>query len=107
MSKWHTMYYYETVTEAVNELAKRGYTVNFNLSREYLSCTEHDLHLKAEEFNIDETYRFEGNTDPGDEMIVYAVSSEARGVKGILVNAYGPYADGISSELVAKLTASH
>ncbi|MCW3126921.1 MAG: hypothetical protein JWO03_2579 [Bacteroidetes bacterium] len=101
------MYYYETVSEAVADLAKRGYRVNFNLSSEYLSCTDQDIHLRADEFNIDETYRFEGNTDPGDEMVVYAVSSESKGLKGVLVNAYGPYADSISSELIAKLAASH
>ena len=103
----HAMHYYETVTEAINDLAQRGYKVNFNLSKEYLSCADHGLNLRADEFNIDETYRFEGNTDPGDEMVVYAVSSEARGIKGVLVNAYGPYADSISSDLVAKLAASH
>jgi hypothetical protein len=40
-----------------------------------------------------------GDTDPGDEMIVYAVSSEQQRIKEILVNAYGPYADGTSSDL--------
>lgn len=107
MAKSHTMHYYETVTEAISDLNKRGYTVNFNLSKEYLACAEHGINLRADEFNIDETYRFEGQTDPGDEMIVYAVSSDSRKAKGVLVNAYGPYADEISSELVAKLTASH
>lgn len=101
------MYYYETVSEAVADLSKRGYEINFNLSGQYLSCTDRDLHLRPDEFQIDETYRFEGETDPGDEMVVYAVSSAARAVKGVLVNAYGPYADSISTELVSKLQASH
>lgn len=101
------MHYYQTVTEAVADLSRRGYVLNFNLSREYLSCADQELHLRADEFHIDETYRFEGETDPGDEMIVYAVSSAARGIKGVLVNAYGPYSDEISAELVARLEASH
>ncbi len=101
------MRYYQTVTEAVSDLGKRGYNTNFNLTGQYLSCADRDLHLSPGEFHIDETYRFEGETDPGDEMVVYAVSSESRGVRGVLVNAYGPYADGISAELVAKLEASH
>lgn len=100
------MHYYQTVTEAVADLGDRGYKLNFNLSKAYLSCADQDMHLRPEEFHIDETYRFEGDTDPGDEMVVYAVSSESRGVKGILVNAYGPYSDEISAELVAKLKAS-
>ncbi|MBS1686217.1 MAG: phosphoribosylpyrophosphate synthetase [Bacteroidetes bacterium] len=101
------MHYYQTVTEAVADLSQRGYKLNFNLSREYLSCADEELHLRPDEFHIDETYRFEGETDPGDEMIVYAVSSEPRSIKGVLVNAYGPYSDEVSAELVAKLQASH
>ena len=101
------MYYYETVTQAVNELAKRGYTINFNLSASRLVGQEHDIHLDPHEFNIDEVHRFEGDTDPGDEMVVYAISSDAKGAKGILVNAFGIYSDQISDDLMAKLKQSH
>jgi hypothetical protein len=41
-------------------------------------------------------------SDPDDNDIVYAISSDA-GVKGVLVNAYGPYADSLSADLAAKL----
>ncbi|MBS1594523.1 MAG: phosphoribosylpyrophosphate synthetase [Bacteroidetes bacterium] len=100
------MYYYETVTEAVAGLAKRGYNANFNLSKEYIACEEMGLKLSAEEFHIEETYRFEGQTDPGDEMVVYGISSD-KGIKGILVNAYGPYADEASARIIEKLKESH
>ena len=99
------MYYYETVTEAVEGLSKRGYDANFNLSSDYIACETLGLKLSADEFQIDETYRFEGQTDPGDEMVVYAISSHT-GHKGILVSAYGPYADA-SASIIEKLTASH
>jgi hypothetical protein len=101
------MHYYETVTQAVAELSKRGYNVNFNLSMGHLSWIEQGVNLKPEEFNIDEVYRFEGETDPGDEMVIYAISSDTKGIKGILVNAFGPYADQISDDLMAKLKQSH
>ncbi|CAM6000906.1 unnamed protein product [Sphagnum balticum] len=101
------MYYYETVSHAVSELSKRGYTVNFNLSAGHLSWIEHGINLKPDEFNIDEVYRFEGDTDPGDEMVIYAISSGSKGLKGILVNAFGVYADQLSDELMAKLRQSH
>jgi hypothetical protein len=101
------MHYYETVTQAVSELSKRGYTINFNLSGTVLSGTEHDINLNADEFNIDEVFRFEGDTDPGDEMVVYAISSQNKGIKGILVNAFGVYSDKISDDLMAKLKQSH
>jgi hypothetical protein len=101
------MYYYETVTQAVDELAKRGYTLNFNLSKGYLAGAGEDVNLNPNEFNIDEVYRFEGETDPGDEMVVYAISALGKGPKGILVNAFGMYADPISDDLMAKLKQSH
>ena len=101
------MYYYETVTQAVSELGKRGYTINFNLSSSHLTIPEHGINLNPDEFNIDEIHRFEGETDPGDEMVVYAISSDSKGVKGILVNAFGVYSDQISDDLMAKLKQSH
>ena len=93
---------YETVSEAVNDLNKRGYTHDFNLGEDCLVCGE-ILSLSPEEFEIDEVYRFEGMTDPGDEMIVYAISSRKGDEKGVLVNAYGPYEDIDSSVIMKKL----
>lgn len=99
------MFHYDTVSEAVNDLAKRGYTYNFILNNDCVFCDLHNIALKPEEFHIDEIYRFEGETDPADETIVYAVSSEKPAVKGILVNAFGMYADSITNELISKLSA--
>jgi hypothetical protein len=94
---------YETMSEAVNDLQKRGYDHDFNLEQEWLECRQNNCRIKADEFEIDEVYRFEGETDPGDENIVYAISSAKNKIKGVLVNAYGVYSDSISAELVAKL----
>lgn len=94
---------YETVSEAVNDLYKRGYTHDFNLGEDCLVCGE-TLSLSPEEFEIDELHRFEGMTDPGDEMIVYAISSKKGTEKGVLVNGYGLYADKDSSIIMKKLS---
>lgn len=101
------MHYYETVTQAVSGLAERGYKVNLNLSSDRLTADGHAIGLNPNEFNIDEIHRFEGDTDPGDEMVVYAISAESIGMKGVLVNAFGVYSDQISDELMAKLKQSH
>ncbi|MBK8698612.1 MAG: phosphoribosylpyrophosphate synthetase [Saprospiraceae bacterium] len=96
---------YETASEAINDLVKRGYTLDFNLHEEEdcLICKETTAQLSPGEFEIDEIYRFEGNTDPGDEMIVFAISSRLDDAKGILVNAYGMYSDSNASIIVEKL----
>lgn len=94
---------YDTLSAAINGLIKRGYTFNFNLRNDCLECVENQLKLHPEDFEIDEVYRFEGMTDPGDSSILYAISSDTHDLKGLLVNAYGLYADTYSAELVAKL----
>lgn len=98
---------YDTVTEAMAELRKLGYTIDFSIltEKECLICHLTATVLSPDDFEIDQFYRFEGDTDPGDEMIVYAISSKKKNIKGIVVSAYGLYADDASSAIVQKLNA--
>jgi hypothetical protein len=92
---------YDTVTQAVNGLKARGFTMDFNLKENCIVCNNDKFN--PEEFEIVEVYRFEGNTDPADEAVVYAIES-ANGLKGVLVNGYGIYSDSISSDMAKKLS---
>lgn len=92
---------YDTVSEAVNGLKGRGFDVDFNLMENCLVC--HSDKFDVDDFEIVEVYRFEGNTDPSDEAIVYAIES-VNGMKGILVNGYGISAEGMSAEMAKKLS---
>ena len=98
-------YSYDTVSEAINELARRGYSADFKIlsEEECIVCSALPEPLSPEEFNIDEVYRFEGMTDPGDEMIIYAISSINHNLKGILLNAYGMYSDVATAKIVKRL----
>lgn len=92
--------HYATVSEAINKLKEQGFTIDFNLDENCITCNagkfEHD------EFEIVDVYRYEGNSDPADEAAVYAIQS-ASGLKGILVTGYGPSTDAASATLLAKL----
>lgn len=94
------MYIYDTVSEAVNALRKRGFTIDFNLKENCLVC--HEGKYDPDDFEIVEVYRFEGNTDPADEAVVYGIQSN-NGKKGVLVSGYGPSADTMSAEMAKKL----
>ncbi len=98
------MTFYETLSDATTALQARGYTLNFNLSNDSLHCAEANLQLFPQDFHIDEVYRFEGATDPADEAVVYAVSSEKHHAKGVLVDGYGVSGGGVSPQIMAKLT---
>lgn len=95
---------YETLLDALNGLKEKGYTHDFNLSHDLIELKAKGLALKPEDFNIDEFYRFEGESDPGDNTIVYGISSPKYDIKGVLVNAYGVYADPLSSGMLKKLS---
>lgn len=97
---------FDTVTEAINDLRSRGFEVDFNIAFDKLLCVQNNVCLNPTEFEIVETYRFEGDTNPSDEDVVYAVESKDGSMKGIVTSAYGLYADTISTEMIRKLSVS-
>ncbi|WP_423146015.1 phosphoribosylpyrophosphate synthetase [Rubrolithibacter danxiaensis] len=92
-----------TVSEITNKLKQDGYTVDFNLKENCLECHGNYLQIFPGEFIVDKIYRFEGPSDPGDEAIVYAISSNQHHIKGTLVNGYGIYSDEIADEMIKAL----
>ena len=95
---------YDTVTAAVNGLKARGFTLDFNLAFDKLKCDVHKLCLEPHEFEIIEVYRFEGDSNPSDEDVVYAVESIKGDVKGVITTAYGMYADTVTAAMLNKLS---
>ena len=95
---------YDTVTEALKDLKLRGFTIDFNIAFDKIICSENKICLNPNEFEIAEVYRFEGDTDPGDENVVYAIESKDLKIKGTMSSAYGMYAESISTEMIQKLS---
>lgn len=96
---------YTSLSEATNDLKARGYTEDLNLRHDATECASNQLQLHPEDFTVDEFYRFEGMSSTDDNSIVFGISSKY-GVKGVLVDAYGVYANTMSDALVRKLTIS-
>ncbi|MGF1556151.1 phosphoribosylpyrophosphate synthetase [Paucihalobacter sp.] len=98
---------YDTVSEAILELKKLGYTLDFSQLNNSLRMVTQlaTIVLTPDDYKIDQFYRFEGNTDPADAMILYAISSRKSPLKGLVVNGYGMYEDKITSDIVNQLNA--
>lgn len=94
---------YGTLSETINALKKEGYTIDFNINTEYLVCHHEAMILSPDDFIIDKFFRFEGETNPDDQSILYAISSTKLGKKGVLVNGYGISSDEISDRLISEL----
>jgi hypothetical protein len=93
---------YSTLSEAINDLKRRGYSEDFNLKPHCIECSTKNLQLHPEDFAVDEFYRFEGMSNTDDNSILFAISS-TDGIKGVLVDAYGMYAENLTEPMIKKL----
>lgn len=94
---------YVTLSQTMNELRKEGYVEDFNLQQNCLECRNGQYKIFAEEFKVDKFFRFEGESNPSDSAILYAISSDKHQLKGVLVNAYGIYSESVTDEMLEKL----
>jgi len=93
---------YSTLTEAMTSLKQKGYEHDFNVHPDWIECSGLDIRLKPEEFHVDEVHRFEGMSDPEDNDVLFAITS-TKGIKGLLTDAYGMYAESLSPGMMNKL----
>ncbi|MEP7269546.1 MAG: cupin domain-containing protein [Saprospiraceae bacterium] len=94
---------YGTLSQTINGLKKEGYTLDFNINREFVVCNKPNMTISPDDFEIDKVYRFEGESNPDDQAILYAISSSKFNVKGVLVNGYGISSEEKSDVLISKL----
>ncbi len=96
---------YDNLVDAISGLREKGFMYDFNLKPDSLVCASLNVEMHPEDFEIKEYYRFEGESDPRDNSVIYAIESK-NGEKGILIDAYGVYAEAITSEMGQKLGSS-
>lgn len=87
---------YATVTEALDNLAKNGYTIDYNVEFE-------GLLNEAAVYEIVELYRYEGETDPADESSVYGIQNSNTGEKGVFVAGNLSLIEGKKRDIILDL----
>jgi hypothetical protein len=101
MEKEH---FYGTVTDAIKAFKLQGFVLDLNLEENQIRSLGGALSI--EDFEIVAFYKYEGDSDPADGAMVYAIESNL-GHKGILVTGYGIYTSSISEKLLKKLSFRH
>lgn len=89
------IYHYSTVTEALNNLNKMGFTYDYNTHENEIITNPH-VH------EVEHVYRYEGDSDPGDEAVVYGIKSNS-GKKGVFVAGYSAKTNSQAAEVLAKI----
>ncbi|SHF71488.1 hypothetical protein SAMN05444396_10125 [Flavobacterium segetis] len=90
------MYHYCSVSKALEELTKNGYTYDFNI---------HDKEIIANptHFEIQHIYRYEGDSNPDDEAIVYGIKS-IDGLCGVFVTGFSANSQTDASQILIDIS---
>ncbi len=91
--------YRDPLTEKLAELEEEGYKADFKLEEGKLKVVDGEQSFSADELTIKEDFRFEGESNPDDLSILYALEAQD-GTKGTVVHAYGPDANDALSEFM-------
>lgn len=99
----------ETLQQAVHRLEGRGFTGAFRaVAGGQLEMRASDgtsrPKLSAERMTVEEVVRFEGQSDPGDEAVIFALCTPDR-ERGLFVATYGPQMDAACVAVVERLDA--
>jgi hypothetical protein len=93
----------DTVTEALALLASQGYEVEFQFMGDRFTCDTAECAVS--DVVVERLFRFEGPSDPGDEMVVFGLLDPATGTRGRFASGFGPAADPEVLDHLVGLTA--
>lgn len=92
---------YDKISDALDNLYSNGYTTEFSLHIEQDCINSQDYRLSSDEFKIDKFQYLE--SDSGEQMILFAISSKKHNIKGTLLNSSGIFSKSNESKIVDKL----
>lgn len=81
-----------TLAGTVERLRREGFTASLEPAPPGLRVTGTTRAYRPDQLRIVEHHRFEGTSDPDDMSVVYALEADD-GTRGLLVDAFGTYAD--------------
>lgn len=97
----------ETLHEAVERLQRAGYVDALRAGQKGFLYSGRDGTKRApEDLVIEETVRFEGESDPGDSAVLFALRSRDGGMRGTFVASFGIQTDADTATAIQRLPRS-
>lgn len=91
-----------TVSEIIDKLKEQHYIHNLSIKGDKILSDDEGLEFEPDDLIIECTCRYEGDSDPSDSAIVYAITAK-NGMKGVLVDSYGAYADPDLAKIIGDI----
>jgi hypothetical protein len=98
--------YLKTLVDCENKMRQDGYKENFGVKEDKLCALSTGKTYTPEETTIVNFFRFEGQSDPADNAIMYVIETKD-GTKGTLVDGYGPSSEPDTSQFIVKVENIH
>jgi hypothetical protein len=98
----NSMPYMKSLTSCLNKMISDGYTDDFKITDEGMRSLRTDKHYQPGDVQIVNFFRFEGISNPDDMAIMYVIETND-GLKGTLIDAYGPYADADVNQFILEV----
>ena len=95
-----------TLVSVTNTAIKRGYTENLRMQKNALFAASTNISYLPNEVTIDNFYRFEGQSAPEDNAILYLIETHD-GIQGILIDSYGAGADELVGKFIKDVEEIH
>ncbi len=90
----HEKVHMKSLVSCLTFLQKQGFETQFKVIPEGILSLKTDKTFHPSQIRIVHYYRFEGESDPSDSSILYAIEA-LDGEKGTLVDGYGTESDGL------------
>jgi hypothetical protein len=94
---------YSSLMDAISAFDANGYRELFRADPEGLRASHDDRVFAPSSLQVDHRARIEYDSNPDEEMIVFALRDPETDIKGTFTTAYGPNIDPIDSEVVQSL----
>jgi hypothetical protein len=91
-----------TLVSCTNHLLKEGFTENFVAQKTGIEAPSSKKLYIPSEVKIVNYFRFEGESDPADNAVLYAIEAND-GTKGLLVDGYGAYANPLAGQFIKEV----
>ncbi|GAB1405406.1 hypothetical protein MASR1M74_25870 [Lentimicrobium sp.] len=91
-----------TLATVITKLTRKGFDTQFKVTPDGLLSLSTEKTYRPEEVKIKHFYRFEGESNPADNAILYAIKTNT-GEMGTLVDGYGISSDHLVDAFIKQV----
>lgn len=96
----------DSMVSVLNSPALTEFTTQFTITKQGLISSTSEKTYQPNQIKVEHFYRFEGESNPDDSAILYAIETDA-GEKGTIIDAYGVDNDSLVSDFMKQVVEMH